>query len=303
MAGDVRLSLPAAAGDFPDPFVLFTGQRYVAYATASGRRHIQVRESADLHTWTDLPDGLPQVATWSKPGRTWSPAVFEAGGRWVLWYATIEPVSGRQALSVAMGDAPTGPFVDLSSGPAVLQADLGGSIDPSPFRDLDGTSYMVWKADSNAIGRPSTLWAQPMSKDGTSVVGEPTMLLTHDRVWERPLIEAPCIMKADDGYLLLYSAGTWNSRDYAIGVARATHPLGPWAKLSTDSAWASSDPVAEGPGGQEIFTAADGSLMLAYHAWEPGRVRYRDGGVRALRVGHLGIGGGQLSLVPLDEPN
>ncbi len=298
--GDVRLSEPAAPGDFPDPFVLWTGRGYVALATASGGRNIHVRSSDDLRTWAELPDGLPRLPQWSRPGRTWSPAVLRAGGRWVLWYATVEPLTGRQALSVGVAEAPTGPFEDMSTSPAVFQAELGGSIDPSTFGDRHGGHYLVWKADSNAIGRPSTIWGQRLSPDGTALTGEPGKLLAHDRAWERPLVEAPCLVQADDGYLMLYSAGKWNSPGYSIGVAAAPHPLGPWAKLTTERPWACSDHVAQGPGGQESFLAADGALLLAYHAWQPGRARYRDGGTRTLRLGRLELGSDRVGLSPLE---
>ncbi|HET9060817.1 MAG TPA: glycoside hydrolase family 43 protein [Acidimicrobiales bacterium] len=293
-----QLSAPAAPGDFPDPYVVFTGEHYLAYATGSGGDHIQVRVSQDLLNWANLPDALPQVPAWSRPGRTWSPAVHQAGGQWLLWYATLEPISARQALSVAKAGAPTGPFHDTSTEPAVFQADLGGSIDPSVFVDTDGQAYLVWKADSNALGRPSTLWGQQLAGDGARLSGEPVLLLTHDRRWERPVIEAPCVTRDGDGYLLLYSAGRWASPAYAVGFARSDHPLGPWTKITKREPWLSSGEVAAGPGGQETFVAEDGALMMVYHAWSPGLTSYKAGGARTMRLGRLQVAGETIWLVP-----
>lgn len=215
-----------------------------------------------------------------------------------MWYATTHPASGCQALSVAHSDRAAGPFVDDTREPTIFQADLGGSIDPSLFQGEDGSTYLVWKADSNAIGHPSSIWGQRLTDDGAGVAGEPTWLVGHDRRWEKPLVEAPCVFRGDGAYVLAYSAGRWNSAGYSIGFARAQHPLGPWSKVTTREPWICSDEVAAGPGGQETFRAADGLLMLAYHAWAPGLTSYRAGGSRALRIGQLIVDGTSLSLVP-----
>jgi len=54
-------------------------------------------------------------------------------------YRTAE----RQCISRAVSDNPAGPFVDERSEPLVCQLELGGSIDPSPFVDADGTPYLL----------------------------------------------------------------------------------------------------------------------------------------------------------------
>lgn len=298
------LSEPAAEGDFADPFVLGTPQGYVAYATNAAGCNVQVRTSTDLRTWRRGADALPVIAPWASAGFTWSPAVLERGDGHVLWYVVREPSSARQVISVARADAsrgPTGPFIDRSTTPAVAQFDLGGSIDPSPFVDDDGAAYLLWKADANAINRPSTLWAQRLNDDGDAVVGAATMLLGMDRGWERPLIEAPSMVHAKGTYWLFYSGGWWESDTYGIGYATAEHPLGPWTKCTTRRAWAASHPRGAGPGGQEVFRSPEGTLYLAYHAWAPDRVGYGAGGVRSLRLGVLDLSGLAPVLTPLPD--
>ncbi len=296
------LSPPAAPGDFPDPFVLATPHGYVAYGTNAGATNVQVRTSSDLRSWSASTDVLPRVAGWAVPGWTWSPAVLARPGGHVLWYVVREPRSGRQVISVARSDEAGGPFQDRSHGPALAQLELGGSIDPSPFVDVDGRAYLLWKADANAIGQASTLWAQRLNEDGDALVDEPVVLLSHDRRWERPLIEAPTMAAAGGRYWLLYSGGWWESDSYGIGVAVADHPLGPWEKLTRRRAWVSSDATAAGPGGQEIFSetpAGGGRTLLAYHAWDPERIGYATGGERTLRIGELDLGADPPGLRPL----
>jgi beta-xylosidase len=292
-----RLSPPACPGDFPDPFVLPVGDRFFAFGTNHGGINVQVRASGDLVSWDRRPDALPALPGWGKAGWTWSPAVLERDGTFVLWYVLREPRSGRQAVSVAVATEPGGPYTDRSSGPAVFQLDQGGSIDPSPFVDADGQPYLLWKADANALDRPSSLWGQRLSADGRSLEGTPTRLLGHDRPWERPLIEAPCMVRAGSRYWLLYSAGWWASPGYAIGLASGATPLGPFDKHTMDGPWAASDRTAAGPGGQEVFTDRAGRLRLAYHAWEPGAVGY-PAGQRSLRIGHLDLSGPVPALRP-----
>jgi len=293
-----RLSPPAAPGAFADPSVLPVPGGYVAFATGGPDRQVKVRTSPDLARWEEGGDGLAALPGWARPGRTWSPAALRRGGGYVLWYATWHRASGRQALSVAVADRPTGPYLDASSGPAVLQEDQGGSIDPSPFVDADGQAYLVWKADANAVGRRAGLYGAPLDGAGTGLAGPPVHLLAHDRRWERPLIEAPCLLRTGPGrYLLLYSGGRWHTAGYAVGYAVASHPLGPWRKVTRRAPWLHSDPVGSGPGGQEAFTAHDGRRLLAYHAWEPGRVG--GSGVRSLRLGELDLTGPEPRLAPL----
>ncbi len=153
-------SPPVDPRDFPDPFVLNAGDTYFAFATNAGPTNVQVMSSKDLVHWDTQPDALPTVASWAVRGFTWAPTVLARKQGYVLFYTVREPKAGRQAISLGYSTAPGGPYVDASSAPLIYQLSLGGSIDASPFVDGDGTAYLVWKADSNAINRPSSLWLQ-----------------------------------------------------------------------------------------------------------------------------------------------
>ena len=222
--------LPVDPRDFPDPFVLNTDAGFYAYATNGGGSNVQVLTSPDLVTWDGAADALPALAAWAQRGNTWAPCVLPGNGAYVMFYACREPKAGRQAISVATSAHPGGPFTDTSSGPLVYQLDLGGSIDPSPFVDADGTAYLVWKADSNAINQPSSIWLQPIGPNSTTLTGAPTELLGYGAPWENPLIEAPSIVRAGSTYFLFYSANWWNTDRYSIGYATATAVGGPYTK-------------------------------------------------------------------------
>ncbi len=99
----------------------------------------------------------------------------------------IEPrassASPRRSLLVLEG-----PFQDSSSGPLVCQVERGGSIDPSASVDQDGSACLTWKSNGVA-GETSLIWGQALSDDGRSLRATPTVLLTQDQEWERPLVE------------------------------------------------------------------------------------------------------------------
>jgi beta-xylosidase len=278
---------PAYAGDFPDPCVVAAAGAWWAYGTQAGGRNVPVLRSADLRLWEPAGDALPALPAWARAGRTWSPAVLPRAGGYVLYPVLWEPRSGRQCIGLFTGPAPAGPFTDRAGGPFILQASRGGSIDPSPFVDDDGTAYLFWKSDDNALRRPPSLWGQRLRADGLELEGDPVALLRHDRAWEEPLIEAPAVVRAGGRYYLFYSANWWESERYCIGYATAGSPLGPYRKATRNGPWVASGPLAAGPGGQEFFLDAAGVLRMAFHAWAPAAVGYRNGGRRALGIARV----------------
>lgn len=66
---------------------------------------------------------------------------------------------------------------------------------------------MINKIDGNSIGIPTPIWANQVSDDGLSLVGEKVELLSNNpNSWEGPLIEGPWVIKTGGYYYLFYSA-------------------------------------------------------------------------------------------------
>jgi beta-xylosidase len=193
-------------------------------------------------------------------------------------------------MSVAASPIPAGPFVDTSSAPLVCQLPNGGSIDPSPFRAANGTTYLLWKSDDNALGRRTQLWGQQLGNDGRAVVGPRVVLLAQSQSWQAPVIEGPSMVAAGGLYYLFYGAGAWDSAGAAIGYARCLSPLGPCVNASVSGPWMASHGKAIGPSGPEVFIDATGAPRLAYHAWT-GPVGYQNGGSRSLWIDTLRFSG------------
>jgi putative cell wall-binding protein len=298
------LQNPIFPHDFPDPSLLRVDGRYYAYRTNT-LANVPVIASEDLATWTDLGDALPQLPAWSERGSVWAPAVLPRGKRFVLYYTTREVATGLQCLSRADGESPAGPFVDRSAGPLLCQRERGGSIDPAPFVDGDGTPHLLFKSEGVVDREPPIIWSVGLTPDGLDVVGEPVELLRQDRAWEFPIVEGPALLTEGGRYHLFYAANRWETAEYAIGHAVCDSVRGPCRKTGDGPLLASGGDIA-GPGAPEPFRDAQGALWLAYHAWTPGEVGY-PAGARRLRLASLafvddrpvlgGTPGGSVSLV------
>ena len=255
--GGSKITNPVLARDFPDPFVLHVGDTYYAYATNGNGNQVQTATSKDLAHWTPGPDALPHVAPkWSFNGKTWAPEVLKIGDRYVLYYAT------NQQIGRAVATTPLGPFVDDSAAPLVAQPELGGAIDPSPFRDDDGSLYLYWKNDGNSLGTKTKIWVQRLSPDGLRVVGPAFQTgEVNDALWEGQVVEAPEMLEHDGRYYLFYSGNDYASDSYAVGYATCTSAMGPCVD-------AAENPIlktgcgAYGPGHNALF-----GDWTAYHAW------------------------------------
>jgi beta-xylosidase len=255
---------PVYGRDFPDPFVLKAGDIYYAYATNGNGAQVQTASSKDLVHWTPGPDALPKVGTWALPGATWAPEVLHEDA-YVLYYTAS---SGTQCIGRAVSETPQGPFVDSSRTPLVCQKSDGGSIDPDPFRDGDGALYLYWKNDGNSIGKPTHIWAQRLSPDGTQLLGSPHDTgETNDQVWEANVVEAPTMWKHGGRYYLFYSGGNYADDSYAVGYATCTGPFGP-CKDAPENPILKTACRARGPG-HNALVEVGGQTWIVYHAWRP----------------------------------
>jgi beta-xylosidase len=275
--------VPVYTADFPDPFILAHDGRYLAYATNAPRdqANVQMAVSQDLVSWSPLMDGgklhdaMPVLPAWAGRGRTWAPEVIEIDGRYLLFFTAHEKASGRQCTGVAESGDPLGPFASAAAEPLICQRELGGTIDASPFRDADGRLYLTYKADANAVGKPTEIFVQPMTPDGLALTGEPVALLANDQPWEAHVIESPTMVRRGASYVLFFSANHfgWEAHQrlspYAMGYATCDGPMGPCRDAPENPILHSyADRKAgclSGPGHQAVFEAG-GRQYILFHA-------------------------------------
>ena len=276
--------VPVFKENFPDAFVLRDGRQFVAYSTNDGP-NVPMAVSSDLVHWSFVGDSsgkkrdaLPKLGAWAKTGFTWAPEVLHLGDKFLLYYTASDRRRNAQCIGVAVASDALGPFVDDRSEPIVCQVDLGGSIDPDPFRDADGRLYLYFKNDGNRVHARTSLWGQSLSDDGVSVAGQPVQLVRDDQAWEDRVVEAPTMVRSPGGYELFFSGGFfgWNPQEgglspYAMGYASCKGPLGPCSAAAENPLLHSfNDNQAgclSGPGHQSIFEVGTRTFM-SFHAWE-----------------------------------
>jgi tRNA A-37 threonylcarbamoyl transferase component Bud32 len=244
--------------DCADPSILRDGPRW--YLSCTGGRAgntFPIHASTDLTTWQQVGWIFPAGTkpTWAD-GDTWSPQLvhLRAGYR---AYFTMRVAGGHNAIGVASAASPTGPYEDLGT---PLLAPAHGASDPY-VATIGGRTYLYYKHE----GSPPTLSVVPLSADGRALAGTPREVLAASEGWEAGNIEAPMAVQAGKHTFLFYSGSVYCDPGYAIGVARANSPLGPFEKLPHPLLARGDTWVA--PGHTAITEGAGGEHYVAYHAY------------------------------------
>ncbi|KAJ5735612.1 Glycoside hydrolase family 43 [Penicillium malachiteum] len=241
--------------------------------------HVPVATSTNFVNWTlhEGYDAMPTVAAWQEKANTWAPDLIQRDdGKFVLYYAgeskTYAPHHCVGA-AVSNGTDPLGPYTPLNE-PLACPHEYGGAIDPSPFRDSDGTLYVVYKGDGNSVGsggycgnsnkprKPVPIFLQELESDGVTTKGDPVIILDINDS-DGPLVEAPNIIRTDDGtYYLFFSSHCFTSLGYDVKYAHSKSINGTYERAYRPLLQ-TYDFGLEAPGGATI--SPDGSKMV-FHA-------------------------------------
>ena len=166
-----------------------------------------------------------------------------------------------------------GPYVDKGS-PLITNASEG-VIDATVLRD-GASNYIVYKVDGNAHGHQTEFWAVLLDPTGMSTKGQPILLLKNDQSWEHGIIEGQWFVKHNDKYYLFYSGCGYANDCYAVGVAKADSPLGPYTKHANNPILKTRSPQTakswEGPGHCSVVQSPEGRWLMFYHAWPHGAI-------------------------------
>jgi xylan 1,4-beta-xylosidase len=264
---------PVAAGDYPDPSVIRTGQDYWATATSSEwAPEFPILHSRDLVNWEVVGAVFERRPAWSV-GSYWAPEISQYRGRFYIYYVARKKDKGPLCVAVATARRPQGPYTD--HGPLVCQE--VGSIDGFPVTDERGQRYLLWKEDGNSVSRPTPIWAQQLSADGTRLLGERREILRNTEPWEKhaslpygDLVEGPAVVRRNGWFYMFYSGNFCCAREcnYMMGVARSRKLLGPWEKNPKNPILAGNDNW-KCPGHGTVVTDTRGRDWLMYHGMHP----------------------------------
>jgi arabinan endo-1,5-alpha-L-arabinosidase len=259
---------------------------------------VPVARSSDLVRWEVLGDALPERPAWSRDTWecAWAPHVVERKGAFYMFYSAMADGRRGMWLSVATASDPAGPFRDV--GEPLVRAPGYEAIDPMAFEDpRSGRWFLFWGGDYRPI------LAQELAPDLVQLAPgteSAAMIEPSAAPYER-LVEGAFVHVRDDWYYLFYSGDRFGGEaaNYAVMVARARNPTGPYERLGAatgrpHSAIVEANERWDGPGHHSVFTDDAGDDWLAYHAidranrWNPGvrfvrrpmlidRLVYRDG--------------------------
>ncbi|AGB41264.1 putative beta-xylosidase [Halobacteroides halobius DSM 5150] len=257
-----------------DPYVLKYNGRYYLYATSAPSIGFKVWTSKNLVDWKEKGLALDSSLKGNKWGRGdfWAPEVEYYQGKFYMTYSARDK-KGHLQIALAASDNPLGPFKNVK---APLFNRGKSYIDGHIFVDDDGTPYLYYVKDcsENIINGKhiSQIYVQEMSKDLTTLKGEPTLAIEPSQSWEGikkdwQWNEGPYVLKHNEIYYLMYSANVYSSSDYAIGYATAPSPLGPWKKYNKNPILSKNmEKGISGPGHNSVTTSLDGSKMyIVYH--------------------------------------
>lgn len=287
---------PVYAHDFPDPMVLRVGRHnYYAYGTtvAYDIGFFPILHSSDAVHWTHVGDAFTSDPPGAE-GDLWAPDVLRRGRTYYLYYTFL--TGGIHCIGVATSSRPSGGFrVRRTVG--CKDAFGLGWIDPDVFINCDGRAYLYVSIDS-----PHSIAVVPLAPNLLQTAGGDHELFGVTQPWEAGnpangggTVEGPFLVKRAATYYLFYSGNSYTGR-YAMGVATASSPMGPFTKEAANPVLHGNRRVV-GPGGGSVFTSPGGGLWMAYHAWL-GPESYGRGGVRALYVDPIRWRGGSPSVTP-----
>ncbi|MEA2708679.1 MAG: hypothetical protein QOF78_1280 [Phycisphaerales bacterium] len=227
----------------------------------------------------------------------WAPELFKHRDKFYLHFTANHAERGKPPIRrvvLAEGDSPLGPFREIKAPWFETEFD---TIDGHVFRDRDGQLYLY----SVYLPKPPKTEAFQIHvrklSDDLTPSAESTLCITATEPWEgKHVNEGPFVIRHGDDYLLTYSGQGYTSPNYAVGVATAKSPLGPWKK-SADGPILKRAPGVSGPGHHSFIESPDGKEMfIVYHVHKfidrPGdprvlamdRVKIVDGEVPTMKV-------------------
>lgn len=275
----------------PTIFVDDDGSYYLYGTGSSSDKGFYVYRSQDMKSWQGPVGAMEGFcltgATSFGTAGFWAPQVVKRGDTYYMFYTANEQIA------VAKSASPVGPFMQTEKKNITTP---GKAIDPYVFLDNDGKVYIyhVRLQEGNRI------YVAEMNDDMTAIKEETAKACIHaTEQWENTanaswsVTEGPTVVRIANTYYMLYSANDFRNIDYAVGVATATSPYGPWKK--------SAQPVINranigyyGTGHGDLFKDVEGRWSYVFHTHHS----FTEVGPRKTAVISLMQQGASFSVIP-----
>lgn len=245
--------------DCSDPAVLRQAERWYMTCTGGHAGNLYpIYESSDLQSWQRVGWIFPagHKPEWAA-GNYWSPELHPTPDGMAAYFS-MRVAGGRNAIGVATAKTIAGPYTDLGT---PLVAPPHGASDAHVLVD-GGRRYLYFKDEAH----PSSIEVQPLATNGVTLEGEPKRVLVATRRWEHDNVEAPWVVHVGGYFYLFYTGSVYCDLSYAIGVARAKTPLGPFEKFPQPIVIGDTDWLA--PGHTSVTEGPTGEYYLLYHAYQ-----------------------------------
>lgn len=294
--------------EFGDPYILKASNGiYYMVGTGGVKDGFKMYSSTDLKNWKDegriYQGNTP--ASWCVSS-FWAPELYEIDGKFYLlfsadWRENPNQEKENFRIGVAVSDTPTGPYADLYDRPIF---DPGYPVIDGNLLFENGKVWLYYSrccykhpVESEVAGwarekglfteiEESWVYGVEMKPDFSGIIGEPQVLLRppltmNDRQaeWEsrsvtsgevnRRWTEGSFIFKKNDTYYIMYSANYFGGKNYAVGYATSSSPLGPFKKAANNPVLQKNvekGGIVTGTGHNSVTVSPDGKQMLCvYH--------------------------------------
>jgi len=260
-----------------DPQILLHEGKYYCYATFNDGKSegFFVWVSEDLEHWSEPKMAFRAIDFWGQT-KFWAPEVVYHNGKFVMHYSAWSRELKSLRIGVAVADSPEGPFTDVHGKPMF---DLGyAAIDGSVLRCAAGY-FLYYSRDCSENFkdgvRTSEIYCVRLNHDLTETVGDHVLCTTPTEDFEKlslsaplkfPTLwnEGPTVLVRDGVYIMNYSANHYASNDYALCVATADNPFGPWKKSEANPVLSRRADLF-GAGHNAFFVDKDGVLRTSFH--------------------------------------
>ncbi|WP_437918988.1 glycoside hydrolase family 43 protein [Sphingobacterium sp. LRF_L2] len=252
-ASEQRLEEADSATVFlADPTILAHNGIYYLYGTdgETPDRGFRVYQSTDLKNWGDavgVHDGFALIneEVFGDVG-FWAPQVWYEKGVFYMAYTANEKIA------IATSESPLGPFIQKEQEPLIKE---GKQIDAFILEDGDKRYlYYVKLQEGNRI------FMAELATDYSSIVEGTEQECIHATLdWENiakapwPVTEGPTVFKYQSHYYMFYSANDFRHPNYAVGVAVADNPVGPWVKVGNEALLSIHNTGWSGTGHGDVF--------------------------------------------------